>query len=170
MRQQVWNAKDLPGFRDATGKEIYTIASYMAAEYREKEKRLGLAGMILDVLGLLLLVLGYLFGDHPAFLLTAVCFLAFALLFAMEAYTYRGRERIFFNGNFRVLDGTIQETSIGPKGTMAEFASDLGDLLLSELPVSGNTVVRDQVLLVFTDAMEEDFMRIFTADMLTGGC
>lgn len=87
-----------------------------------------------------------------------------------KPYTYRGRERIFFNGNFRVLDGTIQETSIGPKGTMAEFASDLGDLLLSELPVSGNTVVGDQVLLVFTDAMEEDFMRIFTADMLTGGC
>lgn len=54
--------------------------------------------------------------------------------------------------------------------TLAGFLSDFGDLLLPlDFPVTGSTVVGDQVLLVFSDALETDFCRIFTASMLTKG-
>ena len=45
------------------------------------------------------------------------------------------------------------------------------DLLFASLSRTDtrNTVVGDQVLLVFSDALETDFCRIFTASMLTKG-
>ena len=81
-------------------------------------------------------------------------------------------EQVFRDGKYQVVDGHIYNTTKSEKtgGILAGFLSDFGDLLLPlDFPVAGSTVVGDQVLLVFSDALETDFCRIFTASMLTKG-
>ena len=88
----------------------------------------------------------------------------------MTAHAYYIREQAFRDGNYQVVDGHIYNTTNSERTgeTLAGFLSDFGDLLLPlDFPVTGSTVVGDQVLLVFSDALETDFCRIFTASMLT---
>ena len=105
-------------------------------------------------------------------LLISTLLLALGLVEAMTAHAYYIREQTFRNRDYQVVDGHIYNTTNSERTgeILAGFLSDFGDLLLPlDFPVAGRTVVGDQVLLVFSDALETDFCRIFTAGMLTKG-
>lgn len=77
--------------------------------------------------------------------------LAATVIFLLIEWPTMGLTTIWFAGGSLVA------------GLLAVFSCPL------DFPVTGSTVVGDQVLLVFSDALETDFCRIFTASMLTKG-
>ena len=171
MKRKIWLPKDLIGSRDPTDSEHRAIYSFMQKEYQQKKKRTYTISLILAAIGAILLIIGMLANKNIPLLLISALLLALGLVEAMT-HAYYIREQAFRDGNYQVVDGHIYNTTNSERTgeTLAGFLSDFGDLLLPlDFPVTGSTVVGDQVLLVFSDALETDFCRIFTASMLTKG-
>ena len=172
MKRKIWLPKDLIGSRNPTDSEHRAIYSFMQKEYQQKKKRTYTISLILAAIGSILLIIGMLANKNVPLLLISVLFLALGLVEAMTAHAYYIREQVFRDGKYQVVDGHIYNTTKSEKtgGILAGFLSDFGDLLLPlDFPVAGSTVVGDQVFLVFSDVLETNFCRIFTASMLTKG-
>lgn len=172
MKRKIWLPKDLIGSRNPTDSEHRAIYSFMQKEYQQRKKRTYTISLILAAIGSILLIIGMLTNKNVPLLLISTLLLALGLVEAMTAHAYSIREQTFRDGNYQVVDGHIYNTTNSERTgeTLAGFLSDFGDLLLPlDFPVTGSTVVGDQVLLVFSDALETDFCRIFTSSMLTKG-
>ena len=172
MKRKIWLPKDLIGSRSPTDSEHRAIYSFMQTEYRQKKKRTYTISLILAAIGAILLIIDMLVNKNVPLLLISTLLLALSLVEAMTAHAYYIREQTFRDGKYQVVDGHIYNTTNSERTgeTLAGFLSDFGDLLLPlDFLVTGSTVVGDQVLLVFSDVLETNFCRIFTASMLTKG-